>query len=410
MKLLLTAILILCLRFVSISQVILYENHFEVPNFTPTGFNCRADICVLPVDSIFGGTGTGTSGGARFKQEYTVETLLITKLGHEYGDSTHIGGNYSLGMLATAENDKLALTINTLSYPFLHIIFDFSGISSGGGGCGIIKAENTPIMLVQLFNTPSNLFSFVSPGALLDQKTVSGNFPDTTNIFNFTWTPVSVNLNNIASTNGYVTIVFDLLQCNYASIDNLKIVGDSLALPLKLKSFSLSTQNKTVYLKWQTVNELNFKHFEIESSSDSRFFVPFAIVPGKLSEVQNDYSFIDNSLWLSDKKYYRLKMVDKDGKFTYSKVISAKLNVIAKAVIFPNPVISTAAIQLQSEHAESVTLKIVSSDGKVLSTNTYNLTAGNNLIALNTEVLAAGVYAVVITGQNINEHLTFSKQ
>ena len=184
-----------------------------------------------------------------------------------------------------------------------------------------------------------------------------------------------------------------------------------ILLPLELTSFSVQKTNNIGTIIWHTQNEENGDRFEIERSLNGKDFEAILSIKAKNTReasylaYDNDFEQLKTAI-----VYYRLKQIDKDGKFTYSKIVSINANNITKAQIFPNPVSSTATMQLQSQHAESVMLKIVSSDGKVLSTETYSLTAGNNLIALNTERLTTGVYAVVIAGQNTNEHLTFSKQ
>ena len=61
------------------------------------------------------------------------------------------------------------------------------------------------------------------------------------------------------------------------------------------------------------------------------------------------------------------------------------------------------------QNAERVEIKIVSNDGKLMSANTYNLVAGNNLLPLNTTSLKTGVYTVVIAGKEIYQRLIFSK-
>jgi Secretion system C-terminal sorting domain len=191
---------------------------------------------------------------------------------------------------------------------------------------------------------------------------------------------------------------------NY-TCDITYIGGCNRVLPLQLLSFDIKKTNNGATINWRTANEENVDRFEIERSHNGYEFSKVGQVKAGLTT----YSFNDNSS-AGAIIYYRLKMIDKDGKFTYSKVVSVKQNSMTKTVIFPNPVRSTATIQLQSEYAESIWLKIVGSDGRILTTKTYNLAAGNNLKALNIEHLPSGVYAVVIAGQNKTEHLIFSKQ
>jgi hypothetical protein len=91
------------------------------------------------------------------------------------------------------------------------------------------------------------------------------------------------------------------------------------SLPVKLLSWTATKSGKSVLLKW-SVEESEFSHYEVEKSSDGVNFVKWATVSGG----QRDYSMYD--LFPFPTTYYRLKMVDLDGSYSYSKVISIRMN------------------------------------------------------------------------------------
>jgi hypothetical protein len=91
------------------------------------------------------------------------------------------------------------------------------------------------------------------------------------------------------------------------------------SLPVKLLSWTATKSGKSVLLKW-SVEESEFSHYEVEKSSDGATFTKFATVSGG----QKNYSLYD--LFPYSITYYRLKMVDLDGTYSYSKVISIKMN------------------------------------------------------------------------------------
>jgi hypothetical protein len=193
---------------------------------------------------------------------------------------------------------------------------------------------------------------------------------------------------------------------------SFKIVCSSAGtlLPLSLIDFQGIAKDKQVNLSWRTSQEQNTQNFIIERSSSQADFSPVgSISAANNSSTIKEYSFTDKEP-LQGSAYYRLKMLDKDGKSTYSKVISVKLNKTTSFALYPNPVTSTATIMLQSQQSENIEVKVVSSDGKVLSTQKYNLVAGNNRISLDTKQLTTGIYAVFIAGKYTNEHMVFSKQ
>lgn len=110
------------------------------------------------------------------------------------------------------------------------------------------------------------------------------------------------------------------------------------ALPLKLLSFSAKLINGETLLNWETENEINTKHFEIERSIDGVHFSKIASELA-LGRGSNNYNTTDAKPQTGS-NYYRLKMVDKDGKFIYSSILLAKVSAEDKFkfVMYPNPV------------------------------------------------------------------------
>lgn len=109
--------------------------------------------------------------------------------------------------------------------------------------------------------------------------------------------------------------------------------GDqSTLLPLQLVSFTAQQNEQNILLNWQTENEINTKEFTIETSFDGRLFA-FENKVVALGNGKHNYQF---TLSNSFAKYVRLKLVDKDGKYSYSKIISIKTNDV-KGIIISNP-------------------------------------------------------------------------
>ena len=117
---------------------------------------------------------------------------------------------------------------------------------------------------------------------------------------------------------------------------------NSCLLPVDLISFTATNSKENVQLNWQTGNEINVSHFNIQRSTNSQDFENIGQVnAGK--ETGNKYSFNDifTSFLLVNKNiYYRLEVLDKDGSKTYSdikQVYYTKKELLVK--IFPNPII-----------------------------------------------------------------------
>jgi hypothetical protein len=95
-------------------------------------------------------------------------------------------------------------------------------------------------------------------------------------------------------------------------------------LPLTLLSFNGIKRFPDVQLQWQTTNEENTSHFEVERKLDNESnFTPAGTVAAKGNSSQTStYNFLDKDILPKGRRFtYRLKMVDNDGKFTYSNTI-----------------------------------------------------------------------------------------
>ena len=109
------------------------------------------------------------------------------------------------------------------------------------------------------------------------------------------------------------------------------------ALPLHMTAFTGSLVNGGAILNWTTTNEVNASLFEIERSSDGTNFGRIAVVHAT-GRGNNQYEGFDTQPQAGN-NYYRLKMIDKDGKFVYSAVLLIRSgNGKMRFVLYPNPV------------------------------------------------------------------------
>jgi hypothetical protein len=109
----------------------------------------------------------------------------------------------------------------------------------------------------------------------------------------------------------------------------------SNALPIRLVNFTANKCSNNVCLQWATASEVNVSHFEIEKSTNGRSFTNLENVNAR-GTAQNNYGSLDNNPFRG-KNYYRLKMVDVDGQFTYSSVVLIDFAGSKLVSLFPNP-------------------------------------------------------------------------
>jgi hypothetical protein len=193
-------------------SVVLYTNDFESPN-VPIVINCGNSLDTSGINTLYG------SPGFVFNQVNTVEAVSVKQA--LYSDPEGNGGTYALGMLSTAEDDKLALTFDAQGRAFVNVGLDLSSIDVSG--CGGFFGVATPVMRVSLLDSPGGTFSFGQ--SVLATETMTGEAaPDQ---WTFHWRFNVVSLATAGSTDGHVSIVFDLLESGYAAFDNLSIVASN---------------------------------------------------------------------------------------------------------------------------------------------------------------------------------------
>lgn len=163
-------------------------------------------------------------------------------------------------------------------------------------------------------------------------------------------------------------------------------------LPVTIIDFTAARINESVLLKWYATYETNFRHFEIERSTDGITFFKTGEVTGM--NLAN-YSFIDTKLPNSNIIYYRLKMVDIDGKASYSKTIAIHGNDhFSNADIYPNPTAGKFTIKLQQGLLQNSVLRIADITGRIVWQQTLN--AGLKIIGLDVSKLAPARYFISI--------------
>jgi hypothetical protein len=133
-------------------------------------------------------------------------------------------------------------------------------------------------------------------------------------------------------------------------------------LPITLISFEgKMKKNNEITLTWATASELNNNFFVIERSTGSDEFMELATVTGAgTSNTRVDYESIDHNPAFG-KNYYRLKQVDFDGKYSYSKIIALENNHSEPQVdVSPNPIASGGKIQFKVTQSTNVSKPQVS--------------------------------------------------
>jgi hypothetical protein len=151
-------------------------------------------------------------------------------------------------------------------------------------------------------------------------------------------------------------------------------------------------------LNWKTANETAFERFEVERSFNGVAFDKIGSI-GFVSSV-HVYGATDNVAAVSSKHiFYRLKLIDRDGKFNYSKVVAFNINLRQNQFsVYPNPARTEIFVSITSGKNENLNLKIIDGSGRIVSEQQRTVEKGNNVFSVNTSKLKAGNFILQIVG------------
>lgn len=166
-------------------------------------------------------------------------------------------------------------------------------------------------------------------------------------------------------------------------------------LPVTLVTFSGAPSVEGVKLSWKTSMEKDFQAFEIEHSTDARRFETIGRVEGVNAEGGNSYTFTHTTNQ-NGNLYYRLKMVDLDASFRYSRVINVDGGHVHDIFVKPSLISSNEMNLLIDEPFQTV--EIVSTGGQVVLSEKIGGKSGPLSIPLGDT--ASGIYIVRMAGHD----------
>lgn len=136
-------------------------------------------------------------------------------------------------------------------------------------------------------------------------------------------------------------------------------------LPVELIEFNGKLKGKGINIFWQTASELNNLGFEVQKSRNGSDWEIIDFVEGQGTSYEiNEYQYRDLNPF-SGINYYRLKQIDFDEVFEYSKVISVEYNILERSIdIFPNPSNGLINIQIDNPLSQKMKIKILDNLGR----------------------------------------------
>ena len=379
--------------------------------FTNVNYSSAANLLINNANTtcwmLFGKGIAIPSYGLDFLSQARSTTLGVPVCigANEFSTTTTPPNNFNMGNYATNDSitaffggrKVLRIVWGTLALPFTSAYYSgktnstyISGKNVSASYWAITPTGGSTITYsVKIFYGPHEKGTIVNSNTSTRLAYYSGA----------TWNLFSSSYADITQYPQVATIVGSTRQLN--SITAFSLTDNVNSLPINLIEFIGTKSNEDVLLNWATASELNNKYFAVERSFDGSNFIEIGKVKGAMnSNVSNSYSFTDKEVQLLNTKivYYRLKQVDANGEFGYSKTVNVKYDVTTNhtVIVAPNPFNDKVGISFSDKPS---TIHITDVCGKVIREfSTVNLIENSLIIDLTN--FEQGVYFVNLIYQD----------
>lgn len=305
--------------------------------------------------------------------------------------------SYTWSPSAGLSNPRVSNPIATVSATTQYTI---TVADAGKPKCNFVKSVTITAADPSLSVTPDNATvctgstSVVLSGSA--SPSVSGGA-----ITSWSWTPATGLSNSNSSTvtaspSATTTYIVKVTDNNGCTATTEVLIGYCASVPIELSAFKATKTANIVKLEWTTLSEHNSDYFLLERAQDAIHYKPIGTIKANNNRSQEtDYVFFDEKPFNSS-NYYRLRIVDKDGYWAYSKIefiaLEASGTSFQLANLSPVPAEDNLSFSLISTKDDVIEVKILSLTGQVLKSESRQVTAGNNELKTDIVSLSKGIY------------------
>ncbi|MEO0894997.1 MAG: T9SS type A sorting domain-containing protein [Bacteroidota bacterium] len=265
------------------------------------------------------------------------------------------------------------------------VIYDYRADFTTSPGFGIILAGGPYFVLPASPAVESHLLDFVFERAI-----------PTTQVRVILEASDDINLNFLRNA---ISNIPDVLGTPPSiSSDPFDVLPISTDLPIELLDFeAYQVGEAVVQLEWTTTQEVNNAEFQIERSTDGRFFQQIAAMDGAgTTDARKDYDYLDLSV-PGNRVYYRLRQVDFDGSFTYSPIREVRLGdqFAPRFEVYPNPATEYVNVEAAVSSDKTFDVRLMDMTGRVVLEK-RDVVFGENQLRLDVSRLTPESYVLEV--------------
>lgn len=175
--------------------------------------------------------------------------------------------------------------------------------------------------------------------------------------------------------------------------------GCLITLPLRRIDLTGERQTNQNLLYWTLTDGFAAVTIDIERSADGNRYIKAGTVAGQ-GDPAFRYQFIDTDPHRGV-NFYRLRITERNGTVTYSRVLVLSNSAASFISLYPNPARGSATLYYQTVQASATRLQIWQYDGRLVRTQLLQLARGANYISLDLQELAAGLYIISVNNERV---------
>src|SRR6185295_7677919 len=165
---------------------------------------------------------------------------------------------------------------------------------------------------------------------------------------------------------------------------------------LRITGLKAESRNGVVGISWKTDNEENLRQYEVETSPDGRYYKNLGFIPAR-NNINGDIYEFENTVDYTDSAFYRLKIVDVNGKWLYTEPVLYKINKATAFLIYPS-VISSHMINVFLEDSFDF-IEVANMSGAVLLKQNLSGKTGKISIPVSPDI-SSGIYVVQLKSED----------
>lgn len=213
-------------------------------------------------------------------------------------------------------------------------------------------------------------------------------------------------VNEGGTATGSIATTGTITSNTVSSFGYFVIGSTSFVLPMHFISVSAQRKPGATTVRWQATSEINVAYYEVERMNGNGIFNKIGVVKSNNSQLETEYEYID-ALPLVGVAMYRIRSVDMDGQYTFSKVVSVSENNNTPGLqVLNNPAHEAIYITASGAYKGKYQYELFSAAGQLIQSGVLNI-SGNDVVTIPLSIKATtGIYLLNVK----NEERRFTKR